>query len=95
MSSESITVDVQTGGETDSVELPADLVDLFREEPDETDAEIVADVLVMSFAERVHAVVHHGEGHGTESLEGIESAMMDRFEERFGMTFGQATGHDH
>lgn len=95
MSTDNLSVQVETGGETDTIELPTDLVDLFREAPDETDAEIIADVLVMSFAERVHAIVHHGQGRGDESIEGLETAMMDKFEDRFGMTFDEATGHSH
>ncbi|MFB6124385.1 MAG: hypothetical protein ABEJ59_00305 [Halanaeroarchaeum sp.] len=94
MAEETISIDVAVDDETDSVELPARLVDLFREEETETDAQIVADMVVMAFAERAHAIVHHGQG-GDEDLEAIESATMDRFEERFGMTYGEATGHSH
>lgn len=95
MSSDNLSVTVAIGDDSDAVELPTDLVDLFREDPAETDAEIVADVLVMSFAERMHAIVHHGQGQGDGSLEELEAAMMDEFENRFGMTFDEATGHSH
>ncbi|MFB6113355.1 MAG: hypothetical protein ABEJ58_04540 [Halodesulfurarchaeum sp.] len=95
MSTQNLPVTVESGDDVETVELPADLVDLFREAPEETDAEIVADVLVMSFAERVHAVIHHGDERNAEAMEGMESAMMDIFEDRFGMTFDEATGHSH
>jgi len=95
MSEETLTVSLDIDGEADDVDLPARLVDLFREEESETDAEIVGDMVVMAFAERAHAIVHHGQGGEDEDLESIESATMDLFEERFGMTYGEATGHAH
>jgi hypothetical protein len=49
----------------------------------------------MSFADRAHALAHHAEGEADEELEAIEEAMLDRFEERFGMTYAEATGHSH
>ncbi|MFB6094783.1 MAG: hypothetical protein ABEJ77_07560 [Halanaeroarchaeum sp.] len=94
MASPRLTVDLEIDGETDQIELPSDLIDLFREREDESDVEIVADMAVMAFAERAHAIVHHDQDAG-EELEEIESAAMDVFEERFGMTYGEATGHQH
>ncbi|MGM0399380.1 MAG: DUF7545 family protein [Halobacteriota archaeon] len=95
MATDRLTVSLEIDDESDEFELPADLVDLFREEDDETDAEIVGDMVVMAFAERAHAIVHHGHGDEDEELEAIESDAMDVFEERFGMTYGEATGHSH
>ncbi|MFB6132334.1 MAG: hypothetical protein ABEJ44_02875 [Halanaeroarchaeum sp.] len=89
------TVSIAVGDESDEIELPSDLVDLFREEPSETDAQIVGDLVVMAFAERAHAMVHHGQGGEDDKLAAIESETMDVFEERFGMTYGEATGHSH
>jgi len=95
MAADSLSVTVEIDDESDEIELPAGLVDLYREEPDETEAEIVADMLVMAFSERAHAIAHHGEGGDREAIEALESEMMDLFEERFGMTYGEATGHSH
>lgn len=92
---DSLTVTVETESDADEIEIPADLIDLYREQPGETDAQIVSDMLVMAFAERAHAIAHHGEGGDDETIQAIESDMMDRFEERFGMTYGEATGHQH
>lgn len=92
---EKLTVTVETDSDTDEIELPADLVDLYREEPGETDANIVSDMLVMAFAERAHAIAHHGDGGDEAEIQEMESDMMDLFEERFGMTYGEATGHSH
>jgi len=80
-------------GTTDEVTIPSGLVDLVSE-GDQTDAETVGDVMLLSFASRAHHIVHHGEDADTE-LQAQESEVMDRFEERFGVTFGEATGHQH
>jgi|AntRauMinimDraft_4_1070384.scaffolds.fasta_scaffold00025_95 hypothetical protein len=82
-------------GNTDDVTLPAGLVDLFAEPDDDSNAQVVGDIVLMAFAQRAHAVVHHQEGQVDEELEEIEAATLDQFEERFGQTFGEATGHQH
>jgi hypothetical protein len=82
-------------GNTDDVTLPAGLVDLFAEEGDDSNAQVVGDIALMAFAQRAHAVVHHSEGEVDDHLEEIEEATLDQFEERFGQTFGEATGHQH
>lgn len=92
---DSLTVTVDIDEETEEIELPADLVDLYREEADESDAQIVGDMLVMAFSERAHAIAHHGEGGDEETIQAIEDDMMELFEERFGMTYAEATGHSH
>ncbi|WP_247002142.1 DUF7545 family protein [Halosolutus gelatinilyticus] len=86
----SITAD---DGSTDDVTVPTGLVELVAE-GDQNGAETVADVLLLSFASRAHHLVHHGEA-GDDDLEAQESRVMDLFEERFGVTFGEATGHQH
>ena len=78
---------------TDDVTIPSGLVDLVAE-GDQTDAETIADVTLLSFASRAHHIVHHGED-ADEELEAQEDRIMDLFEERFGVTYGEATGHQH
>ncbi|MFD1562711.1 hypothetical protein ACFR99_03980 [Haloarchaeobius amylolyticus] len=80
-------------GATDDVTVPTGLVDLVAE-GDQSDAETVGDLVLLSFASRAHHIVHHGEDAG-EALQAQESEVMDLFEERFGVTFGEATGHQH
>ncbi|RQG86958.1 hypothetical protein EA462_14975 [Natrarchaeobius halalkaliphilus] len=77
----------------DEVTVPAGLVDLLAE-GDQNEAETVADIVLLSFASRAHHLVHHDQGEG-EDLEAQEERVMDLFEERFGVTFGEATGHQH
>jgi hypothetical protein len=92
---DTIRVAVETETDGDELELPESLVDLYREDPEETDAQIAADMLVMAFSERAHALAHHGEGEGLENIEAIEGEMLDLFEDRFGVTYAEATGHSH
>ncbi|ELY67638.1 DUF7545 family protein [Natrinema versiforme] len=80
-------------GATDEITVPSGLLDLVAE-GDQTDAETVGDVMLLSFASRAHHIVHHGEDSDAE-LEAQEERVMDLFEERFGVTFGEATGHQH
>ncbi|AFO57211.1 MULTISPECIES: hypothetical protein [unclassified Natrinema] len=80
-------------GATDEITVPSGLVDLVAE-GDQSDAETVGDVVLLSFASRAHHLVHHGED-ADEDLEAQEARVMDLFEERFGVTFGEATGHQH
>ncbi|MFC3476655.1 DUF7545 family protein [Halobacterium litoreum] len=82
-------------GNTDELTLPSGLVDLFSEEDDESEAQVVADIALMAFSQRAHMLVAHGEGEPSEELKEIEEATLDQFEERFGQTFGEATGHQH
>lgn len=80
---------------TDDVEIPAGLLDLVAE-GDQSTAETVGDVVLLSFASRAHHLVHHGHGDDADAdLEAQEERIMDLFEDRFGLTFGEATGHQH
>ncbi|RQH01357.1 DUF7545 family protein [Natrarchaeobius oligotrophus] len=80
-------------GAADDVTVPAGLVDLLAE-GDQTEAETVGDIVLLSLASRAHHLVHHDHG-ADEDLEAQEARVMDLFEERFGITFGEATGHQH
>lgn len=92
---ETTTVRIESeDGDTDELTLPRELLTMV-DEGGQTDAEIVADVAMLSFASRIHHLVAHGQGEPDETVQAIEEDVMDRFEERFGMTFAEATGHDH
>lgn len=91
---ETITFSIEAeDGDTETVTVPAGLVDMVAE-GGQTPTETLGDVALLSFASRAHHVVHHGEGTD-EELEAQEARVMDLFEERFGVTFGEATGHQH
>jgi hypothetical protein len=50
---------------------------------------------MINAAQQIHAATAHGHGEPSEELETVEAQLMDLFEQRFGQTFGEMTGHDH
>ena len=94
MADETVTLSIEGDAETDEVTLPVEMLDLLRE-ADESDAEVVGDLALFSCAQRIHATVHHAEGGDTERYRAIEERTMALFEERFGASYGELTGHDH
>ncbi len=80
-------------GDSDDVTIPTGLVDLLAE-GEQSPAETVGDITLLSFASRAHHLVHHGED-ADEELTAQEERIMDLFEERFGVTYAEATGHHH
>ncbi|WP_336038135.1 DUF7545 family protein [Halobacterium yunchengense] len=82
-------------GNTNDVTIPARLVELFTEEDDDSQAQAVGDITLMAFAQRAHMLVHHSEDEPTEELQAVEEATLDQFEQRFGVTYAEATGHQH
>jgi hypothetical protein len=91
---DSITVEIEVDGETGEIDVPTALLDALSE-PDDSPVEVVLDVTLMSFAGRAHALLHHTEGEPSEALQAAEAEMLDRFEDRFGITYAEATGHSH
>lgn len=81
-------------GSIDTFDVPGALIDRLAED-DEPSARIVADVAVMAFAGRAHAIVHHAPGEPDPALAAAEEAMLDAFEARFGVSYAEATGHAH
>ena len=94
MTDETVTLRIEGDDGEDEVTLPRAMLDLMRE-ADEPDAEIVGDLALFSCAQRIHATVHHSQGGDTEEYEQIEEQTMELFEERFGATYAELTGHDH
>lgn len=81
-------------GETDELTVPTGLVDMLREEG-EGRTDVLGDLAMLSLAQQAHAVVHHGHGDTDPEAEAYEQKAMELFEERFGTTFGEMTGHSH
>jgi hypothetical protein len=80
--------------ESDSVEIPENLVALMQEGP-QTGASVVADVVLQAFAQQGHAQVHHAKGDVSEEMEAANEKLEDLFEERFGVSLSEAMGHQH
>jgi hypothetical protein len=91
---ETVTIEIETDSESDELSVPAGLLDLIRD-GDQSDPAVVGDVALLSFASRTHHLVHHGDDDPSEEILAIEEETMNAFEDRFGMTFEEATGHDH
>lgn len=91
---DSLAVTIEADGDSEEITLPSGLLDRLSE-PGDAPAAVVADVVVMSFAGRAHALVHHAEGDPDEELLALEADAMDRFEDRFGVSYEEATGHSH
>lgn len=91
---ETVTVTIEADGDEDEITVPAGLIERLSE-PEDTTAAVVADLALLSFAGRAHALVHHGHGEADDELEAIEIDVMDRFEARFGVSYAEATGHSH
>lgn len=81
-------------GDVEEVELPAGLVDVFAEQGEEP-TDVVGDILVQSFAQQAHVVVHHSQGDAPADLAEINEKMEELFEARFGTSLQEAMGHSH
>jgi hypothetical protein len=94
MANDTVTLTIDGPDGDDEVTLPSAMLDLMREDV-EADAEIVGDLALFSCAQRIHATVHHAEGGDTDEYREIEELTMELFEERFGASYAELTGHDH
>ena len=94
MADDTVTLRIESDDDADDVTLPSEMLDLMRE-TDESDPEIVGDLALFSCAQRIHATVHHAEGGDTEEYRAIEERTMELFEDRFGASYAELTGHDH
>lgn len=79
---------------TDELTIPDGLLDRLVK-GDVNDAEALGDVTMLAIAQQVHGVVHHGHEEADDELLDLESTAMELFEERFGASFGEMTGHSH
>ncbi len=94
MSDETVTVTLQAGDSEDELTVPAGILDLLSEE-DEDPLEVVGDLAMLGLAQQAHGIVHHSHGDVSEDIEKAEALTMELFEERFGQSFGEMTGHSH
>lgn len=90
---ETYTVESPDGDESE-FELPEGLVDVLAEQGEEKSV-VVADIALMGFAQRAHAMVHHSQGETTADVEAMADKAEELFEERFGVSFAEAMGHQH
>jgi hypothetical protein len=92
---ETVTLSLEADdGTSDELVVPVQLVEMLAE-GDETAPEVVGDIAMFGLAQRVHSAVHHSQGEPPEELQDVEGVTLDLFEERFGASFSELTGHDH
>ena len=92
--SDTVTVTLESDGDTDELTLPSALLERLRAE-DEPDATVVGDMAMLALAQQAHGLVHHSHGNVSEELKAAEKQTLDLFEERFGRSFAEMTGHSH
>ena len=94
MAPDTVTVRIETEESGDKVEVPERIVELLSEEGD-TATGVVADLVMLGIAQQAHGIVHHTEGEVDYELAQAEELTMELFEERFGQTYAEVTGHGH
>ena len=95
MASETVTVRLETDDDgTDAIEVPRAIVEMLGE-GDEDVTTVVGDLAMLGIAQQAHALVHHSHGEADPALEDAEELAMDLFEDRFGQSYGEVTGHSH
>ena len=91
---ETVSITLSDDDSSDEIEVPRTLLDLLGE-GEEPPAAVVADIAMLGLAQQAHGAVHHAHGDPDADLQAAEAFVMDRFEERFGQTYGEMTGHSH
>lgn len=94
MEQETVTVTLETDGGSDELAVPTALVGMLGEE-DDSAANVVGDLAMLGLAQQAHGIVHHSHGETSDEVEAAEELTMELFEERFGRTYAEMTGHDH
>ena len=92
---DTITFEIDgSDGSTDEVSVPAALLEVLAE-GDESSAETLGDLALLSCAQQLHAIMHHSPEEPDDDLRTVEEETMALFEDRFGVTFAEMTGHSH
>ncbi len=91
-SRESVTVSIRAGGDERTVELPAGFIS-YLEEPGESAADVIADLVLFSAAQRTYEVVHFSEGGVPDEIEAINDHLQDLFEAEFGVALQDVAGY--
>ncbi|WP_135362810.1 DUF7545 family protein [Halosimplex halophilum] len=92
---ETVTLTLESDDATDELEVPATLVEMLAESEDESPPEVVGDIAMFGLAQRIHSAAHHSEGEPSDEVAETEQLTLDLFEERFGRSFAELTGHSH
>lgn len=91
---ETTTVRIAVEDGEEEIELPAGVLEVLGE-GGQASAETVGDLLAVDCTHRLHGLVHHGDGEPDPRARELEGAMRESFEDRFGASFAELTGHEH
>jgi hypothetical protein len=94
MADQTVTVRLETDDASEELEVPLALVEMLGEDG-EAVPDVIGDLAMLGLAQQAHGIVHHGHGEVSDELAAAEELTMDLFEERFGQSYGEMTGHDH
>jgi hypothetical protein len=94
MASETVTVTLETDEYSDELQVPADAIDVLNES-DGGAPTVVADLAMLGIAQQLHTLINHTQEEIGEDVEQAEEQALELFEERFGRSFAEMTGHDH
>lgn len=88
---DSIAVTIDAEGDQRTLDLPAGFVDSIRE-PEESAADVVADLVLLSAAQRTYEAVHYSEGGVPSEVEAVNDQIQALFEAEFGVTLQEVVG---
>ncbi len=94
MAAETVTVTLETDEHSDELEVPVAAIDLLNES-EEGAPTVIGDLALLGVAQQLHGIIHHTQEEVGEDVEEAEQRTMELFEERFGRSFAEMTGHDH
>lgn len=87
-----IPISIAAGDDERTIELPAGFVELIRE-PDESAADVVADIVLLSAAQRTYEATHFSEGGAPDEVVAVNDRMQEVFEAEFGTTIRDVAGY--
>lgn len=93
-SSEAVTISFSDGEHSDELTVPRAILTMLSE-GDDPAASVVADIALLGLTQQAHGAVHHGREDPDPALEAGEEQLRERFEERFGQSYAEMTGHSH
>lgn len=91
---ETTDVTITVGQSEETIALPEGVLEFFADE-EQPLAATVGDLLTVDCTQRLHGFAHHVEEEPEEDVLALEADMREQFEERFGASFEELTGHQH
>jgi len=94
MARETVTVRLEASDASDEIEVSETVVELLSEDGDDI-TDVIGDLAMLGLAQQAHGIVHHSQGEVGDDIAEAEELTMELFEERFGQSYAEMTGHDH